>query len=72
MEAIRRYALLLIVLVLGIILGTLGWQAALIVLTPLVMIWLMLWDEKSYKVKQYKQYQKYAKDNPHYSYRNSR
>ena len=65
MEAIRRYALLLIVLVLGIILGTLGWQAALIVLTPLVMIWLMLWDEKSYKVKQYKQYQKYAKDNQH-------
>ena len=45
MEAIRRYALLLIVLVLGIILGTLGWQAALIVLTPLTMIWLMLWVE---------------------------
>ncbi len=69
MEAIRRYALLLIVLVLGIILGTFGWQAALIVLTPLVMIWLMLWDEKSYKYKQYKQYQK---EQQTYSYRNSR
>ncbi|MEG0284569.1 MULTISPECIES: hypothetical protein [Vagococcus] len=69
MEAIRRYALLLIVLVLGIILGTLGWQAALIVLTPLTMIWLMLWDEKSYKHKQYK---KVMKENPQYVYRNSR
>jgi hypothetical protein len=58
MEAIRRYALLLIVLVLGIILGTLGWQAALIVLTPLTMIWLMLWDEKSYKRKQYEKFLK--------------
>lgn len=69
MEAIRRYALLLIVLVLGIILGTFGWQAALIVLTPLVMIWLMLWDEKSYK---YKQHQQYVEKNQQYSYRNSR
>ncbi|WP_288394693.1 hypothetical protein [uncultured Vagococcus sp.] len=69
MEAIRRYALLLIVLVLGIILGTLGWQAALIVLTPLTMIWLMLWDEKSYKRKQY---EKFLKENPQHAYRNSR
>lgn len=69
MEAIRRYAVLLIVLVLGIILGTLGWQAALIVLTPLIMIWLMLWDEKSYKRKQY---EKFLKENPQYAYRNSR
>lgn len=69
MEAIRRYALLLIVLMLGIILGTLGWQAALIVLTPLTMIWLMLWDEKSYKRKQY---EKFLKENPQYACRNSR
>lgn len=69
MEAIRRYALLLIVLVLGIILGTLGWQAALIVLTPLVMVWLMIWDEKSYK---YKQYEQYIKEKQQYTYRNSR
>lgn len=69
MEAIRRYALLLIVLVLGIILGTVGWQAALIVLTPLVMIWLMVWDEKSYK---YKQYEQYMKEKQQYTYRNSR
>jgi hypothetical protein len=55
--------------VLGIILGTLGWQAALIVLTPLTMIWLMLWDEKSYKRKQY---EKFLKENPQYAYRNSR
>ncbi|MGX7024418.1 hypothetical protein [Vagococcus hydrophili] len=69
MEAIRRYAVLLIVLVLGVVLGTLGWQAALVVLTPLVMIWLMLWDEKSYKTKQYK---RYTEEKQQYMYRNSR
>lgn len=69
MEAIRRYAVLLIVLVLGVVLGTLGWQAALVVLTPLVMIWLMLWDEKSYKNKQYK---RYTEEKQQYLYRNSR
>lgn len=69
MEAIRRYALMLIVLVLGIVLGTFGWQAALVVLTPLVMIWLMLWDEKSYKRKQY---ERYTEKKQQYAYRNSR
>lgn len=69
MEAIRRYAVLLIVLVLGVVLGTLGWQAALVVLTPLVMIWLMVWDEKSYKNKQH---ERYIKEKQQYMYRNSR
>lgn len=69
MEAIRRYGLLLIVLMLGIVLGTFGWQAALVVLTPLFMIWLMLWDEKSYKRKQYK---RYTEERQQYAYRNSR
>ncbi|HCM89989.1 MULTISPECIES: hypothetical protein [Vagococcus] len=69
MEAIRRYTVLLIVLVLGVVLGTLGWQAALVVLTPLVMIWLMVWDEKSYKSKQH---ERYIKEKQQYMYRNSR
>ncbi len=69
MEAIRRYGLLLIVLVLGIILGTFGWQSALVVLTPLFMIWLMIWDEKSYNKKQYK---RYTKNKQHYAYKNNR
>ncbi|MGO3731890.1 MAG: hypothetical protein ACTJHC_01810 [Vagococcus sp.] len=69
MAAIRRYALLLIVLSVGILLGTFGWQAALIILTPLTMIWLMLWDEKNYKRKQY---QRYIEEKQQYVYKNSR
>lgn len=48
---IRRFALLLFVLIIGMLLGTIGWKISLLVLTPLLFIWLMLWDEKSYDYK---------------------
>ncbi|MGX6969714.1 hypothetical protein [Vagococcus bubulae] len=54
MFAIRRYALILIVLIIGVILGNMGLDVALIILTPLVLLWLMLWDEKSYRRSQQK------------------
>ncbi|MGX6992738.1 hypothetical protein [Vagococcus penaei] len=51
MLMIRRSALLLVVLIIGMLLGTLGWKISLLVLTPLLFIWLMVWDEKSYDYK---------------------
>ncbi|MGY3750474.1 hypothetical protein [Vagococcus acidifermentans] len=56
MAAIRRYALLLVVLLVGVVLGMLGWKIALLTIAPLVLIWFMLWDEKSYRRTQYKRY----------------
>ena len=52
MFAIRRYALMLVVLIIGILLGNMGIDVAIIIVTPLVLIWLMLWDEKSYRRSQ--------------------
>ena len=48
MKAIRRGGLLFVVLVIGIFLGTLGLRSALLIVSPLFIIWFMLWDEKSY------------------------
>ncbi|MGX4685654.1 hypothetical protein JNUCC83_01955 [Vagococcus sp. JNUCC 83] len=61
MFAIRRYALILVVLIIGIVLGNLGLDVALIIVTPLILLWLMLWDEKSYRRSQQK--------NHHFSYK---
>lgn len=63
MFAIRRYALILVVLVIGVLLGTLGIDVALIILTPLVLMWLMLWDEKSYRRSLQKQHNLSCKNN---------
>lgn len=63
MKSIRRGGLLFFVLFIGILLGTLGIQAALLIVSPLFIIWFMLWDEKQYtQVKR-----KY--DNSRYNYR---
>lgn len=63
MFAIRRYALILVVLIIGVLLGTLGMDVALIILTPLVLMWLMLWDEKSYRRSLQKQHNLSCKNN---------
>ncbi|EOL44393.1 hypothetical protein [Enterococcus caccae] len=48
MKAVRRGGLLFVVLIIGIFLGTLGLQSALLIVSPLFIIWFMLWDEKRY------------------------
>lgn len=48
MKAIRRGGLLFVVLIIGIFLGTLGLRSALLIVSPLFIIWFMLWDEKRY------------------------
>ena len=48
MKAIRRFGLLLVVLFIGIYIGSLGWENALLLIAPLFFLWFMVWDEKSY------------------------
>lgn len=58
MLALRRYAFILVVLIVGMFLGNMSLNIALLVLTPLVLIWLMLWDDKNYKRRQKQDYMK--------------
>lgn len=61
MKAIRRSGLLFFVLIIGIFLGTLGLRAALLIVSPLFIIWFMLWDEKRYtQAKKKNDYQQYT------------
>ncbi|MGC6767702.1 hypothetical protein ACYSNR_12965 [Enterococcus sp. LJL128] len=48
MKALRRGGFIFFVLLIGIFLGTLGLQSALLIVSPLFIIWFMLWDEKRY------------------------
>lgn len=63
MKSLRRGAFLFFVLIIGILLGTLGLQAALLIVTPLFIFWFMLWDEKRYVQAQKR------KDRQQYAYR---
>lgn len=63
MKAIRRGGLLFLVLIIGIFLGTLGLRSALLIVSPLFIIWFMLWDEKRYTQNRKKNEQQ------HYVYR---
>lgn len=63
MKSLRRGAFLFFVLIIGILLGNLGLQAALLIVTPLFIFWFMLWDEKRYIQSQKR------KNRQHYAYR---
>lgn len=61
MHSVRRAGLLLFVLVVGIFLGTLGWLNALLIASPLFLVWFMLWDEKRFShMKKKEQRRTYA------------
>lgn len=49
MAAIHRFGLILIVLVIGVLIGCLGWVNAMLILTPLFLMWFMNWDERKYR-----------------------
>ncbi|ALS00679.1 hypothetical protein ATZ33_04620 [Enterococcus silesiacus] len=63
MKAVRRGGLLFVVLIIGIFLGTLGLRSALLIVSPLFIIWFMLWDEKRYSHTRKKN------EHQHYIYR---
>ncbi|MGX7200294.1 hypothetical protein [Enterococcus nangangensis] len=49
MKGTRRTGFLLIVLLLGILLGRLDGVTVLLIFAPMMLLWLMAWDEKRYK-----------------------
>lgn len=57
MKAIRRIGLLLVVLFIGIVIGSFGWESALLIIAPLFFLWFMVWDERSYSRNTRKQQQ---------------
>lgn len=48
MKAIRRFGLIIAILLLGLLIGKLGYIATIVVFSGLFLIWFMLWDERKY------------------------
>ncbi|MHC5247852.1 hypothetical protein [Enterococcus sp. LJL90] len=65
MIAIRRFGLVLLILVVGMFVGNLGMENAILIVAPLFIIWFILWDEKKYRVQKRKQAKK-DEYYPHY------
>lgn len=49
MKAIRRFGLLLLILVVGMLLGNFGLRNATLIFAPLFIIWFICWDERKYR-----------------------
>ena len=48
MKAIRRFGLIIAVLLLGLLIGKLGSLATIVIFSGLFLVWFMLWDERKY------------------------
>lgn len=68
MKAVRRFGLLLAILLLGIILGNFGINHAILIFAPLFIVWFISWDEKKYRQAKRKKYVESQYYN-HYYYR---
>ena len=55
MKAVRRFGFLIGVLVIGIIIGNFGSLIAFLILGPLLILWLILWDDQRLRQKKYQQ-----------------
>ncbi|MGO3749962.1 hypothetical protein [Vagococcus salmoninarum] len=64
MLGIRRAGLVFCISMIGIALGTLGVKTALLIVTPIFILWFMLWDERSYRRHTRNNY-----DKSYYTYR---
>ena len=62
---IRRAGFIFLVLIIGIMLGSLGTKTAMLIVTPLFIFWFMLLDEKSYRRHEYRQ-QSYQREEQSY------
>ncbi len=56
MKAMRRFGLLIGILLIGIIIGHFGSLIALLIVAPLFTLWLSFWDDKKIRQSQYQQY----------------
>ncbi|MBU5360651.1 hypothetical protein KQI58_06125 [Enterococcus raffinosus] len=48
MKAVRRFGLIIAVLLLGLLIGKLGSLATVVIFSGLFLVWFMLWDERKY------------------------
>ncbi|MBU5364774.1 hypothetical protein P7H74_01095 [Enterococcus devriesei] len=48
MKAVRRFGLVIAVLLLGLLIGKLGSLATIVIFAGLFLVWFMLWDERKY------------------------
>lgn len=48
MKAVRRFGLIIAVLLLGLFIGKLGSLATVVIFSGLFLVWFMLWDERKY------------------------
>ncbi|KAF1302595.1 hypothetical protein IV487_00265 [Enterococcus saccharolyticus] len=49
MKAVRRFGFIIGVLLIGIIIGNFGMLTAVLIVCPLFILWLMLWDDKKFR-----------------------
>jgi hypothetical protein len=54
MKTIRRFGFILFILFLGIVIGHASFLVTFLIVSPLLIIWLLAWDEKKYQMKQYR------------------
>ncbi|MGX6978682.1 hypothetical protein ACWN8V_05420 [Vagococcus elongatus] len=57
MTSIRRLFFLFFVLLIGIFLGNLGLKTAFLIVVPIFLILIMLWDEASYRYTSHRKQQ---------------
>ncbi|MDT2602696.1 hypothetical protein [Enterococcus dongliensis] len=48
MKIVRRFGLIIAVLLLGLLIGKLGSLATIVIFSGLFLVWFMLWDERKY------------------------
>ena len=49
MTSVRRLGLLMVILLIGMYIGSLGLKAIVAISAPLVILWLLIWDDRSYR-----------------------
>ncbi len=64
MKKARVSLFLLIILSIGIFIGTLGWEVSILIIFPVFLLWFMSWDEQRYQDFRGKKQQ----NNTHYAY----
>ncbi|MDN6639970.1 MAG: hypothetical protein L0L10_04235 [Tetragenococcus sp.] len=60
MKGIRRFGFIIAVLLIGIIIGHFGLFVSILFVSPLITLWLLLWDDKKITQSEYqRQIQRY-------------
>ncbi len=54
LKTIRRFGFILLVLFLGIFIGHASFLVTFLLVSPLLIIWLLAWDDKQYQMRQYR------------------